>query len=219
MNYYEEVSNLRNICQLESPDHFFFLWIVLAQSSCSVTHIVHNAWPVDFNRSLSSLESQIKIVCNLVQLCLRSAVQGSDNNDNATELKGLLFASTITIVGRYPTVHLSGLVDVPEVAVEPHNTEEFGYPEAKWVCEQILLKANELFGVKTDNLKMPLLRTSLVRLGQLAGPEQSGTWNETEHFPIIVRTSQMSAARDRRSQCFQYIFYFAPSVFSNDDFC
>ena len=86
----------------------------------------------------------------------------------------------------------SGPADVPEVAVEPHNTEDFGYPEAKWVCEQILLKANELFG--TDNLKMPLLRTSSVRLGQLTGPEQSGSWNETEHFPIIVRTSQMIKA-------------------------
>lgn len=136
------------------------------------------------------MESQIKIVCNLIQLCLRGAVQGV----NATEPKRLLFTSTIAVVGRYPTVNLSGPVDVPEVAVEPHNTEEFGYPEAKWVCEQILLKANELFGVKTYNLKMPLLRTSSVRIGQLTGPEQSGSWNETEHFPIIVRTSQMIKA-------------------------
>jgi thioester reductase-like protein len=104
----------------------------------------------------------------------------------------LLFTSTITVVSRYPTEN-PGSVDIPEVAVEPHTTETFGYPEAKWVCEQILLEANKLFGV-TDSSKMALLRTSSVRLGQMTGPEQSGTWNETEHFPIIVRTSQMIKA-------------------------
>ena len=91
-------------------------------------------------------------------------------------------------------MNLSGSVDTPEVAIEPHNTGDFGYPEAKWVCEEILLKANEFFGVKNDNLKVPLLRTSSVRIGQLTGPERSGAWNETEHFPIIVRTSQMIKA-------------------------
>jgi thioester reductase-like protein len=140
------------------------------------------------------LEGQVKIVCNLVHLCLLSAAQSHDNHVNATEPKRLLFASTITVVGRYPTLNPSGSVDVPEIAVDPQVTETFGYPESKWVCEQILLRANELFGVKTDNLKMPLLRTSSVRIGQLTGPEQSGTWNETEHFPIIVRTSQMIKA-------------------------
>ena len=165
------------------------------------------------------MESQIKIVCNLVQLCLRSAVQGPDNDVNAIEPKRLLFASTITVVGRYPTVNLSGPVDVQEVAVEPHMTEAFGYPEAKWVCEQILLKANELFGVKTDILKMPLLRTSSVRLGQLTGPEQSGTWNETEHFPIIVRTSQMIKALPDIEGVSgfnaYFIFYFLTIIFGS----
>lgn len=60
-------------------------------------------------------------------------------------------------------MNASGSVDVPDV-VEPHITE------AKLVCEQIVLGANELFGVKTSNLKTPLLRTSSVRFGQLTGP-------------------------------------------------
>ena len=107
----------------------------------------------------------------------------------------------------------SGPVDIPEVAVEPHNTDDFGYPEAKWVCEQILLKANELFGVKTNNLKMPLLRTSSIRIGQLTGPEKSGTWNETEHFPIIVRTSQMIKALPDIEGVSAY-FILPPRVFS-----
>jgi thioester reductase-like protein len=108
-------------------------------------------------------------------------------------------------------VNLSGTVDVPEVAVEPHNTDDFGYPEAKWVCEKILLKANELFGVKTDNSEVPLLRTSSIRIGQMTGPERSGAWNETEHFPIIVRTSQMIKALPDIGgvSAFNTLFYFA----------
>ena len=98
----------------------------------------------------------------------------------------------------------SGPGDVPEIPLEPQSTDDFGYPEAKWVCEEILLKTNEIFGAENDN-SVPLLRTSSVRIGQMTGPEQSGVWNETEHFPIIVRTSQILKALpdiDGVSLCF-----------------
>jgi thioester reductase-like protein len=139
---------------------------------------------------------------------LRSTVQGLDSKADAPEPKRLLFASSIAVVGRYPIVNPSGPGDVPEIPLEPENTDDFGYPEAKWVCEEILLKTNEIFGVKTDDLKVPLLRTSSVRIGQMTGPEQSGAWNETEHFPIIVRTSQMLQALpdiDGVSACFSLL--------------
>ena len=81
------------------------------------------------------------------------------------------------------------------------------------------MKANELFGVKTFNLKRPLLRTSSVRIGQLTGPEQSGSWNETEHFPIIVRTSQMiKALPDIEGVSAFNTCYILLPVFSNDYF-
>jgi len=90
-------------------------------------------------------------------------------------------------------VNISGPADVPEMPTDPRTTDDFGYPESKWVCEEILLKANELFG-KTNDSKTPLLRTSSVRIGQMTGPESSGAWNETEHFPILVRTSKIIKA-------------------------
>ncbi|KIK63254.1 hypothetical protein GYMLUDRAFT_197778 [Collybiopsis luxurians FD-317 M1] len=168
------------------------------QELFSLTHIIHNAWPVDFNRSLSSFDTHLQAVCNLIQLCLRAATTGLQS----TCPKRLLFASSIAVAGRYPIVHPEGPGDVPEAELEPQCTDDFGYPEAKWVCEKILLEANGLFGTSTsknvdEDARGPLLLTSSLRIGQMTGPEGSGAWNETEHFPIIVRTSQMIKALPR----------------------
>ena len=150
---------------------------------------------------------------------MRSTVQGPDSNADTTEPKKLLFASSIAVVGKYPIFNLSGPADVPEIPLEPHHTDDFGYPEAKWVCEEILLRTNELFGVKTDG-STPLLRTSSVRIGQMTGPERSGAWNETEHFPIIVRTSQMIKALPHIEgvSAFNTLFYLFRVCFLTDLF-
>jgi len=150
-----------------------------------VTHIIHNAWPVNFNRNLDSFEPHVKATSNLVRLCLLSAVK----NPSAIP-KRLLFASSIAVVGRYPLLHPDGPFEVPETPQAGINTAEFGYPEAKWVCEQVLLAANEFYGNASPDGEDPLLLTSSVRIGQMTGPEGSGAWNESEHFPLIVRTSQ-----------------------------
>ncbi|EPQ54396.1 acetyl-CoA synthetase-like protein [Gloeophyllum trabeum ATCC 11539] len=150
-----------------------------------VTHIIHNAWPVNFNRNLDSFEPHVKATVNLVRLCLLSTAKFP-----SVVPKRLLFASSIAVVGRYPLLHPEGPFEVPETPLEAVNTAEFGYPEAKWVCEQALLAANEFYGAASPDGEDPLLLTSSVRIGQMTGPEGSGAWNESEHFPLIVRTSQ-----------------------------
>ncbi|KAF8800770.1 hypothetical protein BYT27DRAFT_7216779 [Phlegmacium glaucopus] len=75
---------------------------------------------------------------------MRTAVQDPNTaNANATEPKKLLFTSSIAVVGRYPIANPSRPVDVLEVALDLCSTDNFGYPESKWVCEEILLKVNE----------------------------------------------------------------------------
>jgi thioester reductase-like protein len=98
----------------------------------------------------------------------------------------LLFASSIAVVGQFPTFHPGGPREVPETALGEENTAEIGYSEAKWVCERILDIASEIFA---SSRKFPPLRTCSVRLGQLTGPEGNGTWSVNEHLPIILRTS------------------------------
>ncbi|KIK64898.1 hypothetical protein GYMLUDRAFT_39839 [Collybiopsis luxurians FD-317 M1] len=168
------------------------------QELLSLTHLIHNAWPVDFNRSLSSFDTHLQAVCNLIQLCLSAVTTGPQS----IYPKRLLFASSITVAGRYPIVHPEGPGDVPEAELEPECTDDFGYPEAKWVCEKILLEVNRLFGTSTsknvdEDARGPLLITSSLRIGQMTGLEGSGAWNETVHFPIIVRTSQEIKALPR----------------------
>ncbi|TFK36292.1 hypothetical protein BDQ12DRAFT_687165 [Crucibulum laeve] len=154
----------------------------------AVDHIIHNAWPVDFNRSLSSLEPHIQALCNLVKLCLEGSAQTAH-----AQPKRILFASSIAVVGHYPDLDPEGPVFVPEEPVPAEATDKFGYPEAKWVCEELVARVNELYGTQTYE-GAPLIRGTNVRIGQMTGPEGSGAWNQTEHFPIIVQASQMISA-------------------------
>lgn len=99
-----------------------------------------------------------------------------------------MFASSIAVVGKFPLLNPQGPLEIPEVPLDAINTAEFGYPEAKWVGERVLMAAEELYG--TGSGDEPLVRTSNVRIGQMTGAEGTGAWNESEHFPIIVRTAQ-----------------------------
>ena len=105
----------------------------------------------------------------------------------------LLFASSIAVAGRFPDLNPKGPYEAPEAALQAVNSAEFGYPEAKWVCEALLVAAEELYGAGSSDGE-PLMHGSNVRIGQMTGPEGSGAWNESEHFPIIVRTSEVLKA-------------------------
>jgi thioester reductase-like protein len=127
----------------------------------------------------------VKAVANLVRLSILSA--GTRPIGSAPTR--LLFASSIAVAGRFPDLNPKGPFEVPEDALQAINSAEFGYPEAKWVCEALIVAAEELYGTGSTE-EEPLMRGSNVRIGQMTGPEGSGAWNESEHFPIIVRTSQ-----------------------------
>ncbi|KAK0457438.1 uncharacterized protein EV420DRAFT_1548198 [Desarmillaria tabescens] len=134
-----------------------------------VTHIIHNAWPVNFSRGLDSFEGHVRGLVNLVKIARKSS---------AKDVR-VLFASSIAVVGRYPSQ------PVPEQPVPPESTAEFGYPEAKWVCEELLLSLEGK------------VRGSSVRIGQMTGAEGAGAWNETEHFPVVVGASKAVGALPR----------------------
>ena len=55
-----------------------------------------------------------------------------------------------------------------------------GYPESKWVTEQLFRRAAERTG----------LRTTSVRVGQVSGDERAGGWSTSEWVPALVRVSQ-----------------------------
>lgn len=142
---------------------------------CSkVTHILHAAWPVDFQRPLKFFKSQFSFLQNLLQLARDAHIS------QPLVKPRLLFVSSIAVVGEYPAVHGSHVV--PEQAItDPRCTSSLGYGKAKLVCERILARAAEDWSAEME--------VSYVRTGQLSGSEGSGYWNAKEHFPALVRMS------------------------------
>ncbi|TFK48709.1 putative aminoadipate reductase [Heliocybe sulcata] len=131
------------------------------------TQIIHNAWRLDFNLSVSSFESNIKGVRNLIDLGLASPY-GSNFR--------IVFTSSVGVSqgwnlekGEFPEES-----DLPvDVAVGA------GYGESKFVSEQLLVKAAQR-GIQTTSL----------RIGQIAGGKPDGSWATTDWVPIFIKSSR-----------------------------
>ncbi|KAF9553775.1 acetyl-CoA synthetase-like protein [Agrocybe pediades] len=134
----------------------------------SVTHIVHNAWPVDFNLSLTSFESSIRGLHNLVNFALSSPHSVSPT---------LVFTSSIGVLQNIDRTESSSILESPIPAEVAVNT---GYTESKWVSEEILLNAS----------KTTRLNSIIVRVGQLSGG-LNGCWNPAEWLPSLVQSGKI----------------------------
>ncbi|KAL9099102.1 MAG: hypothetical protein Q9187_009548, partial [Circinaria calcarea] len=134
----------------------------------TTTHIIHNAWPVDFNRSLSSFATpHISFVRQLIDLSARNAAH-------------IFFISSVSTVLAWNTNHAG---PVPEAIIEDFSVPEaMGYAESKHVAERLLDTANRVAGIPC----------TIVRVGQVAGPidPKHGTWNRREWFPSLIASSK-----------------------------
>jgi nucleoside-diphosphate-sugar epimerase len=154
----------------------------LADLTQSVTHIIHMAWPMDFNRKVESFRPHLEAVKSLTNLA-RAAHQRRPH----VKVR-LLFTSSIAVARHYG--ELMGRRTVPEASIaDPLVTMELGYAEAKWICEQMLAKAG------TEDSEA--LEAITVRVGQLSGPERRGVWKTEEHIPALLKTSQAISAFPR----------------------
>ncbi|GJF00095.1 acetyl-CoA synthetase-like protein [Phanerochaete sordida] len=135
-----------------------------AEVLAAVTHVVHNAWPVNFNLALQSFDDQIAGVRRLVDVAA----------DAARPVR-LLVTSSISVANGWR----AGQGPVPErLLPDPEVTAGQGYGSSKYVVEHILHAAREK-GV----------HATAVRMGQACGPKATGAWGTTEWFPILVKTS------------------------------
>ncbi|KZT66436.1 hypothetical protein DAEQUDRAFT_739999 [Daedalea quercina L-15889] len=91
---------------------------IYSEMRASVTHIIHNAWRVDFNMLLESFEPNIRSVRQLIDFALSSTLP---------TVPRIVFTSSVGIFRK----HL----------VKPHVAVGTGYSESKWVAEQILASA------------------------------------------------------------------------------
>ena len=141
----------------------------------TVTHIIHNAWPMKGCSELSSFEKQFQAMRHLVDLA--SDIACHRPTDLGIKFQ---FVSSIATVGYYPIITSQRYI--PEQSTNIEFVLPNGYGEAKFICERIL--------EETLQRHPNVFQSMVVRPGQIAGSSRSGCWNIAEHFPAIVKSAQ-----------------------------
>lgn len=122
-----------------------------------VTLVVHAAWPVNFNASLSSFESSIASTTNLINLALSSH-----------RTCRFYFCSSTASIINHPDQ------PIPEIMPEdPGSASTVGYAQSKWVTEHIVASYAEVLSV------------GILRIGQLCGDTVNGVWSESEGWSLM----------------------------------
>ena len=141
----------------------------------SVTHIIHNAWPMSAKRPLKGFEAQFQVMRNMIELA--SGINEGRGNGFRTTFQ---FISSIAVVGHYPL--WSGSAHVPESSMEVKSALHSGYAEAKLVCERMLDMTLRSYSDSFQAMS--------IRIGQIAGSESTGYWNPSEHLSMLLKSSQ-----------------------------
>ena len=137
-----------------------------------VTHIVHNAWEVNFNLPLASFEiPHLLGVRQFIDFSTRSAYGAS-----------ILFISSVSSSMGWSVNH-SG--PVPECIIDDYSAAlPVGYAQSKHIAERLLGTTSSIAGVPA----------TVVRVGQVAGPingdSDGGCWNKREWLPSLVASSR-----------------------------
>ncbi|KAF9008146.1 acetyl-CoA synthetase-like protein [Hymenopellis radicata] len=126
----------------------------------NVDVVIHNAWRLDFNLSLSSFEPLIRSTHDMLEVCRAS-----------TRNVQFFFTSSTSAAQNWD----SGLGAVPERAVESRYALGKGYGESKHVVEVMMEKAG--------------IDATVLRIGQVAGGAPMGAWATTDWVPAMVKSS------------------------------
>lgn len=143
----------------------------------SVTHLIHNAWPMSAKRALAGFEPQFQIMRNLIDFAADVASRHPEDFKFSFQM-----VSSIGVVGHYGLGNGKENTFVPEERSEIGAVLPNGYSDAKWGCERMI--------DETLHKHSSRFRTMVVRLGQIAGSKTSGYWNPMEHFGFLIKSSQ-----------------------------
>ncbi|KAI1739540.1 hypothetical protein F4680DRAFT_466372 [Xylaria scruposa] len=128
------------------------------------THIIHNAWQVDFNLSIQSFTRHISFVRRLIDFSSHSRL-GAE----------LFFVSSISAVSG-----LQGTV-AEQVYTDWATPTTSGYGQSKFLSERLL-------DVAAREADIP---STICRLGQVAGPTSTaGEWPRKEWLPSLIASSK-----------------------------
>ncbi|KAF2491843.1 putative NRPS-like enzyme [Lophium mytilinum] len=135
----------------------------------TTTRIIHNAWPVDFNRTLPSFHPSLSTVVALIAFAARSPKSPT-----------LFFMSSISA-----TINYSAPLIPEAVITDLACTAPMGYGQSKYVAERLLDHAARTLGVDA----------TAVRIGQIAGTaENPRGWSRNEWLPSLVLSLRFVSA-------------------------
>ncbi|EJU02829.1 L-aminoadipate-semialdehyde dehydrogenase [Dacryopinax primogenitus] len=144
----------------------------------SVSIVIHNAWPVNFNWNISSFEPHINGAVNLMNLALHCSKQYPPK---------FFFSSSVSAVFAWkgpnpPLLGPSEALRVPEdITDDPHVAQNIGYARSKWVVERLCRIASEKTALQAD----------VLRIGQMVGDSRTGIWNETEAISLMIKSAEI----------------------------
>ncbi|KAI9761532.1 MAG: hypothetical protein M4579_000923 [Chaenotheca gracillima] len=130
----------------------------------SATHIVHNAWQVDFNLKLESFSPQLEGVRNLVAFAAHSSRRPH-----------IFFISSVSSIQNPQRPAIDPVLEkVYEIFA---MAQSLGYGESKHISERLLAKATKTSAVPC----------SIFRVAQIAGPlHAEKPWNASEWLPSLI---------------------------------
>lgn len=133
----------------------------------TVTHILHNAWEVNFNLSVQSFQYPH----------IHGVRQVIDFSSQSKYGAFIFFISTISTAMNYPASHTGPM---PESIINEFSLPQaMGYAESKYVAERMLDEAARVSGVSS----------AVCRVGQVAGPTKGrGVWRTGEWFPSLIKS-------------------------------
>lgn len=142
----------------------------LAALQLRASHVIHNAWPVNFVLGFESYEPHIGGAVHLLNLARRN---------------GAHFYFSSSVATRQGRQEPGGVVD-ERVGDSPATAAGTGYGRSKWVVEKLCERA-----VTTSQQTGAV---GILRIGQLVGDTTRGVWNETEAWPLMFRAANTTGA-------------------------
>ena len=138
------------------------------------TLVIHAAWAVNFSTRLSSfVKDHIAGLRNLINFALASR--------KTTPPRFLFCSSTASVLGPHCTSPI-----LERVSHDPLSASALGYSRSKWVAELICEQAHLHTRLRNH--------IEILRIGQLCGDTESGIWNITEAWPLMLSSMKVTGS-------------------------
>lgn len=157
--------DLTQVCfGLESPSLYTTI-------KSSATSIIHCAWTVNFAAPLTSFETQLAGLHNLLSFTMQTSRHAR-----------FLFCSSIGVAQSIKGPVTVAPAPIPSLS----DCSPMGYAQSKLVGERIVEAAANIHGANV----------TILRIGQIIPGRRRGTklWNPTEAIPLMIKASSKSSA-------------------------